>query len=308
MLPKHTLKLLKTICKTKTTMPVLSYAHVLNSTLTASDYETTISLTDIDAASGLYNPRTNAIEFLDMSEYPSLEYKQSPNTHSVIVRLDSLKIALKHASKDESRYNLHGIAVTSKGYLIATDGHRCYIESRDNIDVLFILSYQSAKILIELMQALNFETIVLVHDKTHNTITNKHFKTRTIDSQYPEVKHILPHMGIRAQLTEVSVKSAIIACKRAIQLLKKEVDRIPVKLHNDGDHFCMTISPKISPSETYILAQNTTHDITLGINARYLLEAIEHLPKRESILVNWDNGLNPIGIAQSVVMPVRLSK
>lgn len=308
MLPKHTIKLLKTICKTKTTMPILSYAHVNADTLTASDFETTITLHDINVSPGLYNPRTNTMEFLDMSEYPALEYKTSPNNITCTINLKALSIALKHASTDETRYNLHGVAVSSTGRVIACDGHRAYIEPREyellkSLDVAFILSYQAAKILIELMKALSITEITLNYDKTHNTVTSDHFKTRALDAQYPDIIHILPASTLTKML---DTKATINACKRAITLLKS-VDRcIQVRIVVNATNTSMIIEPKISPSETYIIGYASNVSLDIKLNARYLLEAIEHHKEKTfdfCIDPNYEYGA--MQIIDSIIMPIR---
>ena len=303
MLPKKTLKLLKTICK-KNTMPVLSYAHVNANTLTASDFETTITLPDINVSPGLYNPRTNTMEFLDMSEYPTLEYKTSPNNITCTVSLESLTIALKHASTYETRYNLHGVAITLKGYCIGCDGHRAYVQSTNNLDVAFILSYQSTKILTELMKCLNLKTISLTHDKTHNTVTSEHFKTRTLDAhQYPEISQIIPSSTLTKML---DTKATIRACKRAITLLKL-IDRdIAVSIKTDTTNTSIIIAPKLSPSETYVIGDASKLPLDIKLNARYLLDAIDHhTEKTFDFCIDPKHEYGAMHILNSIVMPLR---
>jgi DNA polymerase III sliding clamp (beta) subunit (PCNA family) len=302
MLPKHTIKLLKTICKAKASVPMLSYALVSDNKLTASDFETTITLPDINVSPGVYNPRTNTMEFIDMSEFTTPEYK-SVNATQHTINLKALSIALKHATTDETRYNLHGVAVSSKGFCISCDGHRAYVQSTDNLDVAFILSYQSTKILIELMKALSIADITLNYDKGNHTITSTHYNTRTLDAQYPDISQILPASTLCKML---DTKATIQACKRAITLLKS-IDR-DTAVHNKSNTNTtdMIISPKVSPSETYIIGDSSKLSLDIKLNARYLLEAIEHHKEKSfDFCIDPKHEYGAMQLIDSVIMPIR---
>jgi DNA polymerase-3 subunit beta len=220
-------------------------------------------------------------------------------------------------SHDESRYALNGVLVSIQAgriRLVATDGHRLASASRllaDGADgASGIVPRKAVHEVVRVLGVGEDAQVALVENQFILKMPNFLLIARLIEGQFPNYEQVIPR-GHPCRL--VLSRSALAASLRRVSVLSEERTK-PVKLLlSPGALKLAAHNPELGEAEeTLPLADYSGDEITIGFNARYLLDALGALDA-EQVVVELKDGLSP-GIFRSVeeeeyfcvIMPMRI--
>lgn len=296
------LALLKTVAMRKPIWPILAYAKVASNRITVTDQETTVIIDYPESiADGVYalTPwvrTTQAVQDCPEAKKPLFA------TGSRTINISDLASAITHSSKDKTRFNLCGVAVTSENALIATDGHRLYcsdLSAKDKNPL--IIPTKACKTLIAYAKYRKLSHLDLL---THvdGYLSDSEIRVRCIDGQYPDWRIVVPTQA--QTVGHFDQKKAIEALKRAI-LLKRDDRCRPVKLETLDNKMFLRVSPPDSAEEIIDIGIGKSEFLSC-FNANYLLDAIK-CSKNKTIPIVGTTAYAPVLIDnRSIVMPMKL--
>ena len=226
------------------------------------------------------------------------------------------------ASMDETRYNLNGVyfevlADTGRIRMVATDGHRlALVERTAGSDVSGLASgvIVPRKGLAELKRLVDEEDAdeVEIGFEGNSGLVRKGDVTlvmRLIEGEFPNYKQVIPkqcdhHLTLSAD--------SLVRALRRVALLSAEHSRaVKVELA-DGKLQLSSRTPDLGEAQEEIDVDYAGPTISIGFNARYLLDCLSALGAKEVRLGLRDGG-SPVEVrptddleSVAVVMPMRL--
>jgi DNA polymerase-3 subunit beta len=260
----------------------------------------------------------------DAEEYPSLP-DFAPGR---MVRLQAAVLSqmiegtVYAASLDETRYNLNGayfevVPDTSRIRMVATDGHRLALVERSvGHDVSGLASgvIVPRKGLSELKRLVDEEDAdeVEIGFEGNSGLVRKGDVTlvmRLIEGEFPNYKQVIPKQS--EHRVTLSVEPVVRALRR-VALLSAEHSRA-VKLElTEGKLQLSAKTPDLGEAQEELDVDYAGPAISIGFNARYLLDCLNALGGKE-IQLGLRDGASPVEVrptddpdSVAVVMPMRL--
>jgi DNA polymerase-3 subunit beta len=260
----------------------------------------------------------------DAEEYPSLP-DFAPGR---MVRLQAAVLSqmiegtMYAASQDETRYNLNGVYFevlpeTGRIRMVATDGHRlALVERTAGSDVSGLASgvIVPRKGLAELKRLVDEEDAdeVEIGFEGNSGLVKKADVTlvmRLIEGEFPNYKQVIPkqsdhHLTVSAE--------ALVRALRRVALLSAEHSRaVKVELA-EGKLLLSSKTPDLGEAQEELDVDYAGPSVSIGFNARYLLDCLGALGAKEIRLGLRDGG-SPVEVrptddleSVAVVMPMRL--
>jgi len=260
----------------------------------------------------------------DAAEYPTLP-DFSPGR---LVRLQAAVLSqmiegtMYAASMDETRYNLNGVYFevvpeTGRIRMVATDGHRlALVERTAGSDVSGLASgvIVPRKGLAELKRLVDEEDAdeVELGFEGNSGLVRKGDVTlvmRLIEGEFPNYKQVIPkqsdhHLTLPGE--------ALVRALRRVALLSAEHSRaVRLELEN-GKLQLSSRTPDLGEAQEELDVDYAGPTISIGFNARYLLDCLSALGAKEVRLGLRDGG-SPVEVrptddleSVAVVMPMRL--
>lgn len=232
---------------------------------------------------------------------PWSEYRQA---------IDKVAFAM---SDDVTRYNINGILFDKEGLLVATDGHQMSVEPAKAL---------SAKDVILPASAMPFLKRAGKQIKDANTgklngvdgfsfsAEGLSFQIRAVDGQFPDYRQVIPRENATTCLPLPVDKKTIGAIKGIIAGVKpKDVKKAALKLEMNGEVRLSFTTNEKSQRRCVLNTAQDGKDLTIGISARYLLNAIA-ATDTERANVQFRGELKPILFQRktggyTLVMPMR---
>jgi DNA polymerase-3 subunit beta len=260
----------------------------------------------------------------DAEEYPSLP-DFAPGR---MVRLQAAVLSqmiegtMYAASQDETRYNLNGVYFevlpeTGRIRMVATDGHRlALVERTAGSDVSGLASgvIVPRKGLAELKRLVDEQDAdeVEIGFEGNSGLVKKADVTlvmRLIEGEFPNYKQVIPkqsdhHLTVSAE--------ALVRALRRVALLSAEHSRaVKVELA-EGKLLLSSKTPDLGEAQEELDVDYAGPSVSIGFNARYLLDCLGALGAKEIRLGLRDGG-SPVEVrptddleSVAVVMPMRL--
>lgn len=257
-------------------------------------------------------------------EYPTLPEFSPEKTVPVSTALLSAMIdcTMYAASVDETRYNLNGVYFevlpeTGVIRLVATDGHRLACIDREiegDISALssgVIIPRKGLGELKRLVDEADAEQIDLAF--AQNTgLARKGDVTlvmRLIEGEFPNYNQVIPKDLSRHLILAAD---PLIHSLRRVALLSSERNRA-VKLElGDGQLVISSSNPDLGDAREELDVDYGGEGLTIGFNARYLLDAISAIGTKD-IRISFQDELSPARVSPpddetilGVVMPMRI--
>jgi DNA polymerase-3 subunit beta len=227
-------------------------------------------------------------------------------------------------SNDDTKFNLTGIHVKSElrdniNYLnfVSTDGHRLSLIKREvdikNTDIFengFILPRKG---IVELKKNLeNMEKNVQISINDNNFSISDDKMTlimRMIDGEFPDYKRVIPEIGNNSALIN---RSELLEALKRISVLSNEKSK-GFKCNIKNNYLELTSSnPELGDAKEEIEIEYEGDDISIGFNARYIIDILSVIEENNIILNLKDNispgRINPENDTDflAVIMPMRL--
>lgn len=280
----------------------------LKGTLTLSHIENKLT---ISTQSGKFEILTLPAEgFPLIEERP--EETWGVSTHVLCTLIDK---ALYAVSTDENRVALCGIHLerTKDGLrATGTDGHRMSQVSVTDPEN-GIWPEMEKGITIPRRAAAEIRKLLVGRDGINFAVTNKNLiieaggtvlYARLIDVEFPNVTQLIPSS---AKTTATCDRANLIDTLRRVNVLSHE-NKLVIRI-DKALIVVDSMNPQIGQGEDTIAAETIGPSIEFGINARYLIEALEHISGTEvDIKVTDETGpvqLLGSGAHISIVMPMR---
>jgi len=237
---------------------------------------------------------------------------------------EMIEKTLFSVSSDETKFNLTGIYIKSdnvnninKIIFVSTDGHRLSMIQRkyeNELDIRYkeglILPKKGIIEIKKLLETMEDDINIGISDNNFS-ISNK--KTtlimRMVDGDFPDYKRVIPDKGKNAAVIN---KNLFLHALKRISILSSEKSK-GVKINLKKDSLTITSSnPDLGDAKEEIDIIYNGDDISIGFNAKYIIEILQVI-KSENIIFNLKDNISPGRINPeddedhlSVIMPMRL--
>ncbi|NOQ52431.1 MAG: DNA polymerase III subunit beta [Desulfuromonadaceae bacterium] len=262
---------------------------------------------------------------LSPEEFPKFpEIEDNLNQIETCIINEMIDKTIFSVSNDETKFNLTGIFVKSEVeegknniVFISTDGHRLSMIKR-NTDTLLDEKLKDGFILPKKGLGEIRKLIENSGDKLNISISENNFSVNTetttlimrmVDGDFPDYKRVIPEKGIN---TAIINRELFLHSLRRISVLSSEKSKgIKININND----CLILSssnPDIGDAKEEIDVIYNGAEISMGFNAKYIIDILQAIEK-ENIIFYFKDNISP-GLIQpenddnylTVVMPMRL--
>lgn len=257
-------------------------------------------------------------------EYPTLPNFTPGKTASVEAAVLSLMIerTMYAASVDETRYNLNGVYLEvldqpGRIRMVATDGHRLATVDRTlsedplGLENGVIIPRKGLGELKKLVDEDDADEIDLAFEG-NNGLARKGKVTlvmRLIEGEFPNYSQVLPK---KIERNIVIPGEDLIRALRRVALLSSERSKAVKLEFTDGRLTISSSNPDLGDAREELDIDFAGDDITIGFNAKYLLDALSTLKAKE-VRFGLQNELAPAQFVPTddddtlaVVMPMRV--
>lgn len=257
-------------------------------------------------------------------EYPTLPEpaEATPVRMQAALLSTMIERTLYAASTDETRYNLNGVYVevlpdAGKIRMVATDGHRLAYVDRvvgANVSALASGVIVPRKGLAELKRLVDEEDAdeIELGFLGNAAVARKGPVTlvmRLIEGEFPNYRQVMPKA---AKHQFVLPYEPLAQALRRVALLASD-RTLPVKLYLGEGHLTLTASsPDVGEATEELDVDYAAEAISVGFNARYLLDALSAFRSKE-IEIGLQDEFSPAQLrptddvnSLAVVMPMRL--
>jgi DNA polymerase-3 subunit beta len=262
---------------------------------------------------------------LDPKDYPELPLA-TPAPANVTTSIapgvlaEMIDKTLFAVSSDETRLNLSGVYLVAgeekKLRMVATDGHRLAMIERPvkgaKVERSVILPRKGLAEGRRLLDEPELGEVGLAVTQKDARISAGpvSFFMRLVDGEFPDYKQVIPTSSrVQVKLQ----RDDLLAALRRMSLLASERSR-GVKLSLDRDRLEISASnPDQGEASEELEARYTGEPLSIGFNARYLIEVLTALGEGEEVQLDLTDEVGP-GVLKStqddgytyVVMPMRL--
>jgi DNA polymerase-3 subunit beta len=257
-------------------------------------------------------------------EYPTLPNFDVKKTVPIQTGVlgSMIERTLYAASMDETRYNLNGVYLevlkeTGRIRMVATDGHRLSLIERtpgEDLSSLgdgVIIPRKGLSELKRLVDEDGSDEIELAFEANHGLARRGRvtLSIRLIEGEFPNYDQVIPtELNRRIKLP----CDTLIQALRRVALLSSERSRA-VKLEiSDGKLAISSNNPDLGDAHEEIDIDFSGETLSIGFNARYLLDALGSMRAKE-VFLGLQDELSPAKILPTddedsfaVVMPMRI--
>ena len=259
---------------------------------------------------------------LSPDEFPKFPDVQLGNSSISKTNLsEMIEKTLFSVSSDETKFNLTGIFIKSnnanKFVFVSTDGHRLSLIQRtiekkldEKYSEGFILPKKGIIEIKKLLETMD-ENVVMGISDNNFSISNEKITLimRMVDRDFPDYNRVIPDKGKNSAIID---KNLFLHALKRISILSSEKSK-GVKINLKKDSLILTSSnPDVGDAKEEIDIVYSGDDITIGFNAKYIIEILQVI-KNENIIFNLKDNISPGRINPegdedhiSVIMPMRL--
>lgn len=224
--------------------------------------------------------------------------------------------------ESDSRYTLNGLLIhlvpgkkTTEIIMVGTDGHRLAIISNKiagdvSEEMKLILPKKAAMELRRILETSSGD-ITLHLDKNHIffTIGDIVLTSRLIEGNYPNYDQVIPKSNEKEVI--IDKVTCLKALRRTSIMSRERTNAVRFDIE-PGKITLISINPDIGEAREEIAAQYKGEQVSIGYNARYLMDAIQAMDG-ESIRFEIQEPLSPTLLvetggegARCVIMPMRV--
>jgi len=257
-------------------------------------------------------------------EYPTLPTFSPRKTVQVqaAVLANMIERTMYAASVDETRYNLNGVHLevlpdSGKIRMVATDGHRLALADRalaedaTGLTSGVIIPRKGLAELKRLVDEDDADEIDLAFEGNSGLARKGHVTLvmRLIEGEFPNYRQVIPKEVARQIV--LSSDRLIHALRRAALLSSERSRAVKLELA-EGQLVVSSNNPDLGDSREELDIDYAGEAITVGFNARYLLDALTSLHSKE-VRFGLQDDLSPAQVVPTdeedtlaVVMPMRI--
>lgn len=267
---------------------------------------------------GASNFRLACLSSKEFPAWPGMEDMEEITVPAKTL-LEMIEKTLFAAGENDTRYTLNGLLYHvfpgGKLTMVGTDGHRLALISRNiegsvSEEKRLIIPRKAAAELRKLLdKAEEHIRITLGRNHVLFSVGDIQFLTRLIEGTYPNYEQVIPS-GNEKKITvmrDVFLKTA----RRVAIMSREKSNAVKVDLTEN----LITISssnPDIGEAQDELAVEYKGENLSLGFNARYLIDVIEAMSS-EKMIMELQAPLTPVLITEEkdenyrcVVMPMRI--
>ena len=258
----------------------------------------------------------------EFPKFPDIEQKEnSINKNNLNEMIDK---TLFSVSNDETKFNLTGIYIkteeinkSNKLIFVSTDGHRLSLIKRNSENEMddkykegFILPRKGIIEIKKILDTMDGNINIGISDNNFS-ISNKNTTLimRMVDGDFPDYKRVIPEEGKNKAIIN---KDLFLHALKRISILSSEKSK-GIKINLKNDTLVLTSSnPDLGDAKEAIDIIYDGDDISIGFNAKYIIDILQVI-KTENIILNLKDNISPGRITPegdedhiSVIMPMRL--
>jgi DNA polymerase-3 subunit beta len=224
------------------------------------------------------------------------------------------------AGESDTRYTLNGILFHLKENekvltVVGTDGHRMAvismpIESSSKEEKKLIVQRKAASELRKFLEQADKVTVLLGKNNILFKVGSVEFLTRLIEGTYPNYMQVIPSGNEKKAVME---REAFIRALRRVSVMSRERSNA---IKADAEKGMLTLSasnPDLGEARDEISAEyDGSESLSLGFNARYLLDALQAMSS-EKVIFELQDPLSPTLLRpegddsyKCVIMPMRI--
>lgn len=254
---------------------------------------------------------------LPAEDYPPIEGERGDGWVEVAgsklrTMLARTSFAMSH---DESRRFLNGVFVRIQGaelQMVATDGHRLALARQEIGRGGEASGIVPRKAVQEMNRVLGGSDAVAISLREHQFLFRMEgflLVSKLIEGQFPNYEQVLPS-GHPKRL--VVGREALVAALRRVSVLADDRTRPVTLTIRKGELHLATASPELGEAQETLAAEYSGEELSIGFNARYLLEALTPMEDEQAVMELKDavspgvfKGLGAEGHL-CVIMPMRI--
>jgi DNA polymerase-3 subunit beta len=261
---------------------------------------------------------------LKATDYPTLP--EVSREEELNIKADLLKSMIDKsvyaAGDSDTRYTLNGLLLhfipkkkNIEFRVVGTDGHRLAFITKDisgrvSEERKLILPKKTAMELKRLLEEADGDVLVGLN-KNHIffTINDIILSSRLIEGTYPNYEQVIPQDNEKKAIFDKITLSK--ALRRTSIMSREKTNSVRIDLEHGRSTFS-SINPDIGEAREEIPVQYKDEPISIGFNARYLLDAIQAV-EGESVQLELQDPLSPTLLRgtqekdyKCVIMPMRI--
>lgn len=285
------------------------------------DGEITISTDDsewIRIKSGASNFRLACLSAEEFPKWPVMEEGKKMKI-SASTLLTMIEKTLYSAGENDTRYTLNGLLFHLKPgernfIVVGTDGHRLaavydVLDSEIESEVKVIIPRKAANELKKVLAYVDGDiTVIIGKNHIQFDIGEVQFLTRQIEGSYPNYDQVIP--SANEKIIRLNRSAYIKALRRASVMSREKSNAIKVDI-KQGLMTVTASNPELGEARDEVIIDYTGDDMSIGFNARYLLDALSALGSEE-VVFEIQDPLNPTLLKEGedggylcVIMPMR---
>lgn len=256
------------------------------------------------------------------------EFPKFPEIHADIKNIDKgminemIEKTIFSISNDETKFNLTGIYIkydqdSSNLIFVSTDGHRLSLINKKVEEELsgkfltgFILPKKGIIELKKLLENIEGDIVLGISDNNFSVSSeNITLIMRMVDGEFPDYNRVIPELGNNSAVID---NDLFMHSLRRISILSNEKSK-GVKVKLEKDLMILTSSnPDLGDAKEEIDITYSGDEISIGFNARYILDILQAI-REDNVVLNLKDNISPGRINPendedylSVIMPMRL--
>lgn len=259
------------------------------------------------------------MEAKEFPQFPKIDGKALSTTPASTIH-EMIERTIFSVSTDETRYSLNGVFVEQgeggKLRMVATDGHRLAFEEASvgslGLSKGVILPRKGLSELKKLLEAGDDGVVSLGFKDNMALVTKEKIELfmRLIDGDFPDYTKVIPQGNPNVAKLE---HDELLQALRRVSILSSERYKGVKMEFSDGKVSISTNNPDLGEAVEEIEAEYKGKPLSIGFNARYLLDVLGVLTGEGEISIELKDELSPsiirkVGLESYlyVLMPMRL--
>ena len=256
----------------------------------------------------------------EFPQFPKFEHDKGLSTMPASLIREMIERTIFSVSTDETRYSLNGVffeqGESGNVRMVATDGHRLAFEERVvgslGLDKGVIVPRKGLSELKKLLESGEDGVVSLGFKDNLGLVAKDNIELfmRLIDGDFPDYTKVIP-MG-NPNTAKLDYDELLQALRRVSILSNERYKGIRMEF-SEGKVLISASNPDLGEAVEDIEAEYTGKQISIGFNARYLIDVLGVLDSDGEIMIELKDELSPSVIRKNgldgylyVLMPMRL--
>lgn len=274
----------------------------------------------IKIKSGRANFRIAALNPDDYPLWPVIDNEKLIKIHSVIL-LSMIEKTINCTGENDPRYALNGVLLHLQGdikriTMVGTDGHRLASVTKEidlgfNDEIKIIIPRKAAIELKKQLTDIDQElTINISQNHIKLNLGDREFLAKLIEGTYPNYDQVIPKNNDKLAYLD---REIFIGVLRRVCVMSKEKSHAVRIDFNEGALSVFANDPEIGEASDFMDVDYSGEPLTLGFNARYILDALS-IMTGQIVIFELKDTLSPTLLTEQtdnkdykcVLMPMRI--